>query len=256
MPAVVAQTPPLAQQFYGTWYTYPLGNPNTDPVRHEFRHNPTTGKDEMIVTRLCVGDYRSVTARAVSPIEISENTIRVLKSASDSQEAEGNSVCWANIEAGVWSYTTSEEGNRITITNPGGNPDILELARQDAASEATLPANLLGSWLLPPFDQKDTRIQIRFVFYNSEDSNKGNLRQIMSCSKGGDSLIAQVDSAISVSKDQITIQDSASHEEHDGAFTCKATLTAEILHYVLSPSGEIMTLSKPGEKPLTLTRER
>jgi hypothetical protein len=50
---VVAQTATPAQQLYGTWYSFPPGNPNTDSVRHEFRHNASTGNDEMIVTRLC-----------------------------------------------------------------------------------------------------------------------------------------------------------------------------------------------------------
>src|SRR5579863_9848156 len=28
-----------SEYLYGTWYSYPLGNPDTDPIRHEFRHN-------------------------------------------------------------------------------------------------------------------------------------------------------------------------------------------------------------------------
>jgi hypothetical protein len=70
-----------------------------------------------------------------------------------------------------------------------------------------LPANFYGSWLLPPFDEKDARIQIRLVFYNNADSNKSSVRQVISCSKGNNSLIAEAESAITVGKDQITILD-------------------------------------------------
>lgn len=254
-PAAGGQTAPSAKQFYGIWYPYPTGNPSTDSIRYEFRHNAATGKDEMTVTRTCPGEYRTTIAKAVSPIEISENTIQVLKSAYDSQVGEGDTVCRVSVAADLMSYTISESGTQITITDPGGNPDLLELVRQDVVPQTVVPAKLSGSWLWPPSEEKDTNIQVRFVLYNSADSNTGNLRQIMRCSKGNDSLLAQVDSAITVSNDQITILDSASREERNGTFTCKATLTAETLHYVLSPNGEIMTLSKPGEKPLVLTRE-
>ncbi|MGA2905929.1 MAG: hypothetical protein ABSD98_19050, partial [Candidatus Korobacteraceae bacterium] len=228
-PAGRGQTAPLARQFYGTWYPYPLGNPNTASIGYEFHHNAATGKDEMTVTRTCPGEYRTTIAKAVSPIEISESTIQVLKSASGSQTGEGDLVCRVSIEANLLSYTISENGTRITITNPGGNPDLLELARQDVMGAAMVPAKLSGSWLLPPSEESDTRVQIRLVFYNSADSNNGNVRQIVSCSKGNRSLLAQADSAITMSNDQITILDSASHEERDGTFTCKATLTAETL---------------------------
>lgn len=250
-----AQTAPFANQFYGVWYPYPLGNPSTGSIRYEFHHNAATGKDEMTVTRTCPGEYRSPVAKVVAPIEIAENTLKVLKGGSDAQAGEGDLVCRISVTAAVMSYTISEDGTRVTLTNPGGNPDILDLARQDAVNGSLLPTNFYGSWLLPPFDEKDARIQIRFVFYNSADTNKSNVRQVMSCSKGKNSLIAEADSAITVGKDEITILDSASHEERDGSFICKAALSAATLHYVLSPSGEIMTLSKPGDKPLVLTRE-
>jgi len=250
-----AQTASFASQFYGVWYPYPLGNPNTGSIRYEFHHNAATGKDEMTVSRTCPGEYRSPVAKVVAPIEITENTIRVLKSGSDAQAGEGNSVCRISVGADLMSYTISESGTRITITNPGGNPDILELAHQDAVNGSLLPTNFYGSWLLPPVDEKDTRTQIRLVFYNNADSNKGNVRQVVSCSKGNRSLIAEAESAIAVGKDEITILDSASHEEREGSFTCKAALAAGTLHYVLSPNSAIMTLSKPGDKPLVLTRE-
>ncbi len=251
-----AQTASFASQFYGIWYPYPLGNPNTSSIRYEFHHNAATGKDEMTVARTCPGEYRTTTAKVISPVEISETTIHVMKGGSDAQTGEGNSVCRVSVGADMMNYTVSENGARITITDPGGNPDILDLARQDVVSGAVLPPNLYGSWLLPAFDEKDTRIQIRLVFYNNVDSNKSYVRQVISCSKGNNSLIAEADSATTVSNDEITIMDSASHEERDGSFTCKATLAAGTMHYVLSPNGAIMTLTKPGDKPLILTRER
>lgn len=250
-----AQTASFATQFYGLWYPYPLGNPNTGSVRYEFHHNAATGKDEMTITRICPGEYRTTTAKVVSPVEISESNIHVLKAGSDAQVGEGDSVCRLSVGADLMGYTISDNSTRVTITNPGGNPDILELVRQDVVNGAVLPTNFYGSWVLQPFDDKDIRIQIRLVFFNNSDSNNISIRQVISCSKGNSSLLAQVDSPISVGKDQITILESAAHEERDGAFTCKATLAAETLHYGLSPNGAIMTLSKPGEKPLVLTRE-
>lgn len=252
----VAQTANPSQQFYGNWYTYPLGNPHTDPIRHEFRHNPTTGKDEMVVTRLCPGDYRSVTAKAVAPIEISETTIQVLKSATDTLDAEGHAVCRASIEAGVLNYSVSDDGSRITITNPGGNPDIVELARQDPATESILQSRVYGTWRLPAQGESDSRVETRLVLYSGPDRNEARARQIVSCGKGNDSLLSEVNSGISITKDQITILDSASHEEHNGPFVCRATITAATFHYVISPDGSIMTLSRAGQKPLVLTRER
>ena len=112
----------------------------------------------------------------------------------------------------------------------------MDLARQDVVNASLLPTNFYGSWLLPPFDEKDTRIQIRLVFYNNADNNKSNVRQVISCSKGDNSLICRGGIGRStVGKDQITILDSASHEERDGSFVCKATLAAETMHYGLSP---------------------
>jgi anti-sigma regulatory factor (Ser/Thr protein kinase) len=58
----------------------------------------------------------------------------VLKGGSDAQAGEGDLVCRVSVGQIVMSYTLSEDGTRITITNPGGNPDILELARQDAVN--------------------------------------------------------------------------------------------------------------------------
>lgn len=251
-----AQKTDFAQPFYGTWYTYPLGNPKTDPIRHEFRHNATTGKDEMIVTRRCQGDYRSVTAKAVAPIEISESNIQVLKSATDTQDAEGHSMCRASVEAGSWSYTISDDGARIIITNPGGNPDILELARQDPATESVLQTRIYGTWLLSTEQGKDSHVDTRFVFFGGADRDKSNVRQIVSCWQGRDSLLSQVDSEIVIAKDQITVLESASHDERLGNFTCTATISAATLHFEISPDGSIMTLSKPGVKPLVLTRGR
>ncbi len=249
------QTTSFATQFYGMWRPYPLGSSNTGSIRYEFRHNAATGKDEMTLTRTCPGEYRTTTAKVVSPVEISENNIHVLKGGSDAQPGEADAMCRVSVGADVMSYTMSDNGTRVTITNPGGNPDILDLVRQDGTNGDVLPTNFYGSWLLPSFDDKDTRVQIRLVFYNNADSNTSSVRQVISCSKGDNSLLAQVDSAITVGNDQITILDTAAHEERDGLFTCKATLAAGTLHYVLSPNGAIMTLSKPGEKPLVLTRE-
>jgi hypothetical protein len=249
-----AQTATPAQPLYGMWYIFPLGNPATDPLRYEFRHNATTGKDEMIVTRLCPGDYRAVIARAVTPVEVGENTIRVLKTVNVSEAGELNSVCRSSIQEGTLNYSVASDG-KITITNPGGNPDLFDLVRQDAANEAILPANLYGAWLFPLQDDNGATIQLRLVFYNSGDSNRGKVRQIATCSKANDTLVSQVDSGISVTKDKITILETVSREQKDGPFTCKASITPGSLHYVVSANGAILTLSKPGNQPITLTRE-
>ena len=74
-----AQTASFATQFYGTWYPYPLGNPSTGSTRYEFRHNPATGKDEITLTRTCPGEYRTAVAKVSTAVEISENSIHVLK---------------------------------------------------------------------------------------------------------------------------------------------------------------------------------
>lgn len=245
-----------AQRLYGTWYTYPLGNPNTDPFRHEFRHNAATDKDEMIVTRLCVADYGTVTARAVSPIEVTQDTVKILKSAYASERAQGNALCQAGIEAAVLGYSFSEDGTHVTLTNPGGSPDILELARQDVATEAVMPPNMYGTWLLPSRDEEGTRMQIRLVFYSTAESQHGKLRQISTCSKGNDSLISEVNADINVVADKITIVESASHEERNGPFSCKAIITAGTLRYAIAPNGATMTLWASNGKPMLLTRER
>jgi hypothetical protein len=236
------------------WYTYPLGNPATDPIRHEFRHNPATSQDEMVVTRMCNGDYRSVIARAVSPIEISENTIRVLKAASDVEPGVGTAQCRVSIKAGQMSYTLSADGNRLTFTNPDPKTGVLELARQDETRESVLAPSLYGNWLLPPHVENSATIQVRLVFYNSPDSGRGTVRQIASCSKGTSSLFSRVDSAIKITLDEVTFLDSASHVERDGPFLCTASIHPETLHYVVSANGETLTLSRAGQKPLLLTR--
>ena len=256
--ASAAQTPPPspAQQFYGVWYNFPLGNPKTDPLRHEFRHNATAGRDEMVVSRLCPGDYRSVTAKAVAPIEITEDSVRVLKSVSDTREGEGRSLCRATIEEGVWSYSVSDDGDRITMTNPGGNPDMLVLARQGTDTDPMLLSRVYGTWRMNVDEEKNASVVIRWVFFNGADGKHSNLRQIMSCSRGSDSLLSQVDSAITITKDEITILDSDTHEERDGSLVCRATISPGTLHYAISLDGATMTLSKAGQRARVLTRER
>lgn len=250
-----AQTAVPAQALYGTWYTYPLGNPNTDSIRHEFRHNAGSGKDEMIVSRICQGDYRAVIARAISPIEVSENTIRIAKTVTDSEKGEMNSVCQVSIEAGVLTYSVSSDGNRISLTNPGGTPDMFDLARQDASSEAVLAPSLFGTWSFPPLADHGATVQVKLVFYTTGDSERGTVRQITSCSKTTTTLMSQVDSAIRVGKDEITILQTVSHDQQDGPFSCKATIRAGTLHFAISANGATMTLTAAGDKPLVLTRD-
>jgi hypothetical protein len=241
------------QYVYGSWYT--LGNPVPDPLRHQFRRNPSTNKDELIVTRLCQGSYRAVIARAVSPVVITQNTIRVLKAAADTEQGELNSECKASVEPGLWSYTMSAEHDRLTITNPGGTPDIIELARQDAAASIVLPTNVYGTWFLPMQTERDTQVQIKLVFYSGADPTKGKVRQIATCSKGNDTLVSQADSEIRVSADEIKIMSAASHVQKDGPFVCKVTITPGTLRYQLSPTGDIMTLtSAEGGGSLKVTR--
>ena len=254
-PVGTSQTATFAQPLYGTWYTFPLGNPDTDSVRHEFRHNATTGKDEIVVTRLCPGDYRAVIARVVSPIEVSESAIKVLRRGTDTEKGELNSVCQISLEAGTWNYTISGDGERLSIADPGGVPDLLELARQDAVSEAALPATLYGTWVFPVHQENGAKVQIKLIFFSKGDSERGKVRQIATCSKANNTLLSQVDSPISVTKDQLTILESSSHEQRDGPFICRATITAGMLHYVVSPNGATMTLLKTGGQPLVLTRE-
>lgn len=247
-----AQTATVAHKLYGAWYTYPLGNPDTDPVRHEFRHNAATDKDEMVVTHHCAGEHRPVVARAVSPIEVSEDTIRVLESATGSEPTQSK-PCEASIAAGTLSYTLSEDENRLTITNPGGNPDLLELARQDSASEAVQPKRLYGTWLLPAANKKGSSMQTRIVFYATADHEK--IRQVAICSKGNDTVVSHVDSDIDIGKDEIKVMQSASHTQQEGDFLCRSTLSAGTWHYSVAPGGITLTLSIEGGKPMTLTRE-
>jgi hypothetical protein len=252
---VAAQKSSFAQQIYGTWFTYPLGNPSTDPIRHEFRHNASTGKDEMIVTRICGGDYTSKIAKAVSPIEVTEKTIRVLKSVTQT-EGEGATECKATIEAGTLNYIVSADGDRISITNPGGVPDIFDLVRQDAARNELLPSSIYGTWLMPVHYEGNMNVQIKLIFYDTASENHGKVREISICSKQNDSLKSQVDAKVRITKDEITILQTAEHQENDGPMSCTATITAGTLRYVVSPTGGSLVLTKAGQPPITLTREQ
>ncbi len=69
-----------------------------------------------------------------------------------------DSECKASVEPGLWSYTVSDDHNRLTITNPGGTPDIMELARQDAAASSVLPSNVYGTWSLPIQLDRETQV--------------------------------------------------------------------------------------------------
>ena len=249
-----AQTAATAQPLYGMWYISPRGNPDTDTIREEFRHNSATGKDEIVRRRFCQGDYRAVIATAISPVEISESTIRVLRSASDVKKGELNSECRIQLDAGLLSYTLSPDGNRLTITDPHGHPDVVEFARQDTSSAAVLPPSVYGTWLLPPQHDRDTHVEMRLVFYSTPD-DKGKVRQIATCMKADNTITSQVDSDILVTADEIKILDSASHVQKDGPFTCEARITAGTLHYVLSAGGATMKLSAANGASLMLTRE-
>jgi len=249
------QTPQTDSQYlYGTWYTYPPSNPPTDSLRHEFRHNRATDKDEIVVTHLCQGDYRAVIARATSPIQITPSTIRVLKHSADSQKGELGSECKSSVEPGLWSYTISEDHNRLTITNPGGTPDIVELARQDAATTTLLPSTLYGTWLFPSQNSGDIKKEVRLVFYNNADSVEGKVREMASCVKGNSALASQVEANIRVSADVITILNSASNAQKKGPFTCEVTITSGSLHYVVSPSGSTLKIRGDTGPSMTLTR--
>lgn len=249
-----AQTPSAAQKIYGSWRTYPLGNPITDPVRHEFRHNNATGSDEMVISRVCTSEKRVVTAKAVSPIEVTEDAIRILKTASDSEPIQGASSCQANINAGNLGYSFSEDGEHLILTNPGGNPDILELMRDTKVSDEQVPRRVYGTWLLPPVEGKEMRVQIRWVFYTTAE-HEDKVRQIAVCTKGNESLVSHVDSDINLTKDEIRVLQSASHQQQNGDFICKASLVTTAWRYSLSTNGLFLTLYAEGAKPLTLTRE-
>jgi hypothetical protein len=239
---------------YGTWYASQSGNPDTNSIRHEFRHNQATNKDELVVIRICQGSYRAVIARATSPIEVTQSTIRILKGASDKQSGELNSECKISVDPGLWSYTVSEDHNHLTITNPGGTPDILDLTRQDAAASSLLPSNVYGTWSLPiQLDQK-TQVQVQLVFYAGADPTKGKVRQIATCTKGNDTLVSQAESDIRVSPDRIEILNPASHVQKAGPFTCKVTITPGTLRYEIARTGNTMTLTSAEGIPLKLTR--
>lgn len=253
--SVAAQSPSFAQRLYGTWFTYPLGNPDTDSIRHEFHHNPDTERDEMVVTHICQGDNTALIAKAVSPIEVGESTIRVLKTVSQIEGA-GASECKANIAAGVLGYTISGRGDRISITNPGGVPDMFELARQDAAANELLPSSVFGTWLMPLQYEHNATIQIKLIFYKTASESRGKVREISICAKANDTLQSQVDAKMRITKNEITILDAASHEENAGPMSCKATIAPGTLHYTVSPTGGSMVLTKPGQAPITLTREQ
>jgi hypothetical protein len=243
-----------AQYLYGTWYSYPPGNPETDPIRHEFRHNRTTDKDEIVVMRLCPGDYRAAIAKATSPVEITSSTIRVLKHAASSEKGEMGSECKSNIEPGLWSYTISDEHDRLTITNPGGTPDLIELARQDTGV-AQLPSTLYGTWLFPSKNEGDVSKEVRLLFYNDAESVEGKVREIAICRKGNSALTSQVDAKIRVSADVITILNSTSHTEKKGPFTCEVTITSGAIHYSVSPSGSNLKLRSETGASMMLTRD-
>ena len=251
----VAQDASHAQRLYGTWYTSPLGNPNTDSFRHEFRHNADTGKDEMVVVHICSGDYNAVIARAAAPIEVTENSIRILKSATRT-EKQGDLECTANVDAGTLGYVISASGDRLSITNPGGVPDMFELAREEKAKNELLPTNIYGTWLFPLQEQRGATIQVKLIFYDSASENHGKVREISICSKTVDTLQSQVDAPVRISKNEIAILEGASHQKNSGPFTCTASITPGTLHYTLAPNGGTLILTKPGQPPITLTREQ
>lgn len=253
-PASNAAKAPGVEYLYGTWYPYPPGNPETDSIRHQFRHNQATNKDELIVMRICQGTYRAVIARVTSPIEVTQSTVRVLKAASDTEKGEMNSECKISVEPGLWSYTISDDHNHLTITNPGGTPDIMELARQDAAASTLLPSTVYGTWSLPMQLDRQTQVQIQLVFYAGADPTKGRVRQIATCIKGNDTLVSQAESDIRVSADHIQILNSASHVQKAGPFTCKVTISPGSLRYEIAPGGATMTLTSAEGVPLKLTR--
>jgi hypothetical protein len=246
----------VAQKLYGTWYSNPDGNPSTQAMHHQFRHNSVTGSDEIVLSRICVLDGKPVTAKVVSPIEITDDTIRVLKTAYDSQHGRENTpTCDASIDAGVFSYTFSEEDERLTLTNPGGNPDMLDLVRQQGAGQEATPAqSLYGSWLQPTANSKEFQMQTRYVFFTTADHHD-TLREVAVCSKGNDSIVADVDTEVTITKDRITIPEAATKEQHQGMFACKVTIPAGTWRYTVGPGGLTLSVSINGGKPVTLTRE-
>jgi hypothetical protein len=242
-----------SQKLYGNWYTYPRGNPNTDPVLRQFRHDKAASRDEIVVIRQCPLESRVVVAKAVSPIEVSEDTIRILRNDSDIQPTQGTSVCEASVSAGVYSYSFSED-DHLVLTNPGGNPDFLELAREDKTGGPAVPQKLYGTWLLPPFEGKTMRMQVRWVFYTTAE-RQDRLRQITVCNQGNDSLVAHIDTDINIGDDSLKVLQSASHQEQQGAFSCEARIEAATWRYSVAPGGMSVTLSGNGAKSIILTRE-
>jgi len=249
-----AQNSPAAQKLYGKWHTYPLGNPNTDPLRHEFRHNSATGSDELVVTRACIAGTHNVVAKAVAPIQVTEDSIQILKDASDSQPLQGTAVCQVSITAAIMSYSFSEDGEHLLLTNPGGNPDFLDLQPDTSTTDNPVARRLYGTWVLPPVNGKEMRVQMRWVFYATAE-RKDKVRQIAVCTKGNDSLVSHVDSDVAFNRDQIKVLEAASHDTIDGAFLCKSSLAVGAWSYTLAPSGLTLTLHADGAKPVTLTRE-
>jgi hypothetical protein len=246
------EEPTSSQSLYGTWYTYPLGNPKTDTVRYEFRHDVSTNRDEIIVTRHCPVESRVVVAKAVAPIEVTDETIRILKTAVDSQPTQGTWTCDAGINAGVFSYSFADD--HVVLTNPGGNPDYLELAREEKTTAPAVPQMLYGTWLLPAIDGKTMRMQVRWVFYPTAE-RQDRLRQIAVCTQGNDSLVSQVDTDVDISPHYIKVLQSASHDQQQGSFVCQASILAATWRYTLAPTGVTLTLFANGAKPITLTRE-
>jgi hypothetical protein len=249
-----AQDATFAQKLYGKWHTYPVGNPTTDPVKHEFRHNSATGADELLVTRTCIAGTHTVVAKAASPIEVTEDSIQVLKNAADSEALQGTAVCQVTITACIMSYSFSEDGEHLLLTNPGGNPDFVDLEPDTNTKDDPISKRLYGTWLLPAVNGKEMRVQTRWVFYaTAERTDK--IRQIAVCTKGNDSLVSHVDSDVAFTKDQIKVLQAASHEQVAGDFLCKASLAVGTWNYTLAPSGLTLTLHAEGAKPVTLTRE-
>lgn len=242
-----------SQELYGTWYTYPAGNPNADPVHRQFRRDKASSRDEIVVIRQCPIESRVVVAKVVSPIEVTEDTIRILRNDSDIEPMQGTTACEASVSAGVFSYSFSEDGH-LVLTNPGGNPDYLELARDEKTSGPAVPRKLYGTWLLPLVEGKTMRMQVRWVFYTTAE-RQDRLRQITVCNQGNDSLVSHIDTDIGLSDDSVKVLQSVSHQEQQGAFSCEARIEAATWRYSLAPGGMTMTLFSSGAKPVTLTRE-
>ena len=208
----------------------------------------------MVVTRTCATGTHIAVAKAVSPVEITEDTVRVLKSASGSEPIEDAAVCEISITAAMLSYSFSEDGEHLILTDPGGNPDYLELARDTKADD---------TWLYPSALTAHGcchRLRARKCEYKSAGCSKDGqrqdrVRQIAVCSRD-QSLVSHVDSDISVNKDLIKVTQSASNQQQEGSFICKASILATTWRYAISPSGLNLTLYAEGAKPLILTREK